>query len=131
MELWNHNIVKDDHIGSFEAPLLEQLLYLNQRAWYHLDTGGMIELTFSHVPAGAPATRAAAPTPTRTAMLGKRFPCLFFLLTGDIRTQLASAQHCVHRSHDVDTTADSTHTYRSLGATLRTIHPASRVGSCA
>ena len=56
VELWNHNIVKDDHIGSFEAPLLEQLLYLNQRAWYHLDTGGMIELTFSHVPAGAPAT---------------------------------------------------------------------------
>ena len=65
VELWNHNMVKDDHIGTFEAPIIEQLLYLNQRAWYHLDTGGMIELTFSHVPA-KPAAPVVVPSTATT-----------------------------------------------------------------
>eukprot|EP00937_MAST-01D_sp_MAST-1D-sp2_P002181 g2181.t1 len=46
--LWNHNMVKDDFIGRLEVPLVAQMLCVGQRAWFHLDTGGMIELTIEH-----------------------------------------------------------------------------------
>ena len=38
VELWNHNLVKDDFIGKMESPLLSGLLFLGQRLGF-ISTG--------------------------------------------------------------------------------------------